>query len=270
MTTQAMNPKSTSLRTTLGAVLLTSGLFLSASVASAADNTLYAQGFANNSSASQTASDYGWSVYRNGDSIEGVTATFKIINSSAGADAIENVNALKPYGDNILAGMMAMANNVGDTVAFATLDAPISRAAYESLSFGMQTKGPAAAEFRFVLKIGDTVYVSEQTFTPSSTSTWGSVSLELTDASRWAEVTGLTGESFSIAGTSSELSALTGNITGVGLYSKMGGSSSRYADNFVVTGTPIPEPSTCALTAGIAVILGCMIFRRRNAARHFE
>lgn len=131
--------------------------------------------------------------------------------------------------------------------------------------------GAATANARFIVQIDGGSWYASNTFLGNPTATPTAKTLVFAPAAaNWSlvNVTG-TGANNSPATIGATASAdLTGMITGVGVLGVHAGNGTVNFDNYLVTGTAaaVPEPSAFASLGGLAA-LGCVVFRRRRAAR---
>lgn len=123
---------------------------------------------------------------------------------------------------------------------------------------------------RAALQIGSQWYVSAERIGPNvgGAGNFATFASEVAPVSlagtSWFALTATIGAPFSISGTA--VSLPTGLVSGMGIYTNVTGSgqNSRF-DNFTVTTTAIPEPSSFAALAGLGA-LGLVALRRRRLA----
>lgn len=247
-----------------------------AMLTAASGETLYQQGFANNSKAGVYRSTgdplaYGWADYY------GATATTGnwLVYANNGSTAMPNVNAPTPYGNNITQGYWGNNNNVIRLAVQSLVGQPIVLAHYSSLTFSVdlwmdQGVGKESI-IRFAMQIGSNWYVTQESIQPTSTS-WETWSLNLSSETQLLALSFTPGSELAISDTPavSYGSLSDQQLLAIGCFTGVGSNpvvASRRMDNFAVYGTAIPEPSGLS-TAGIgAAALGFSEMTRRGLRR---
>lgn len=220
----------------------------------------YTQGFANDSGSSKPPADYGWEAWQrrmNDDVRLGVSTSNRVV-TFAGAEAVENVNALAPYGDNISAGFISVSNNERDQFHFVALEIPQNY--FDDIALSVQFRIDGPSDNRFALRFGDDWYVTEQAFVPESD--WDRFELNLDQQSLLVSLpfAAGTGGMPGISGDESiTLGSLAMDISAVGVYSA--GLDGNYRlDNF--SAVAVPEPATVATLLGSLALI--LVFMRRR------
>jgi hypothetical protein len=222
-------------------------------------DTLYRQGFNNDSGSLQLSSHYGWELF-NGSGATNATNTFNRITTFSGPVTAANVNALAPFGDNISQGFWTVLGTA-DQLAFTEFTIPASYTDI-SLSFQLNMNAASDSDWHFAIRLGSgDWYVSNDSFFNEG---WAAFSVELTDTSLWLPFELTPGTFMGVTGDPAvQYSTIASNITAVGFYGEIRQetNTTHRVDDFMVTGA-IPEPSTYALMFGALALAGVIIRRR--------
>lgn len=223
-------------------------------------DTLYFQGFHNNSGSFQQSDPYGFTTYA-GDSatyVSGSRVHYFSNTSQTGA----NVNALTPHGDNISQGYWTANTNLSQ-FSFAEMTIPASYTDI-TLSFQVNNNATSDSDWHIAIRLGSgDWYLSQDTHNANDNS-WSTHAVSLTESSLWLALDFDAGETMEIsAAPAVEYSTISDNITAFGFYGDIrhASSTTHRLDNFAVTGA-IPEPSTYAMLFG-ALALAFVAVRRR-------
>lgn len=225
----------------------------------ASNSIIYLQGFDNDTGSFQRSDPYGWQTYSGGS-----LTTASRVHFHNGADAVENVNALTPFGDNITQGHWIA--NVGvSQFSFTEFLLPQS---YSDLTFSFKSNHNSGHDSDW--------YVAIRT----SSGDWFA-SAQASDGNNWSDpafTVALTSESLwrpfefdpgtSIGLTEDPLvsySSFASDITAFGFFGDIRASTTHRIDNYTVSGV-IPEPSTYAAILGLGALV-FVLFRRRKGAQ---
>jgi hypothetical protein len=228
--------------------------------------TLYEQTFFNDTAGTKTVqgASIGWYVY------QGSTATNQTNNNTLWY--VDNQNGFG--GQKGFLRRLAENSTFKSTTSLAFTETTLAVDSIESFSVVFRTTGTPAENdvLRFAIRIEDQWYVST---TPVSlekngtnTGDWSKATPAVVDfvttASSWRQLTFTAGQSLVLTDQTAT-AALSGTITGVGLFFPGGASVGQFIDNFQVneTTTPVPEPGVLVLVCGLGAF-GCAICVRRR------
>ena len=279
-------------------LLTTAGLAITLGLASAsAQTTIYRETFGNNGGGNISLDNANISWTLLGSATDGLSGSFtagNLSNVSATIGGASNgVNNASYTGlANVNAGTSLSTTNgfafVNNTVSFLaytseyTIDRSILNPATvtwngnrsSNAQGGTLSGGRDATNVRFAAQIGVNWYVANYTPNASNIAT-SSANSGLTDSTlftvdlntaTWFALTAANGAPISIAATATSLPS--GNFTAFGLLGTSFSNGTNFStlrfDNFEITSSAIPEPSTYAALAGFAV-LGLSVLRRRRA-----
>lgn len=244
------------------AAILTIGLVVAGFASSAGADTLYTEYFPNASPGINLSMNaVGWNTYIS-SSCTDVSSTG---NNVAGANGIGGVGGFGYYKPADYTGGIALAST--STTEFSAID----QSKYSSLTFSWYLSvGATSAKSQLAVDVGGTWYVSKDVFQNSDTVLFadGGVnkkSLTLSSASGWYQLTVSPGSSLAV-GTTLYESLPTDNIVAAGLLgtgTATSPSPSIRFDNFEISGTAIPEPTSLILL-GMA-ILGLVAYAWRKS-----
>lgn len=222
---------------------------------------LYLQGFSNDSGSSQTVQDYGWFAWDGNETSRGnLTSISNRVTTFSGPNAVENINALAPYGDNVTQGFVSL-NSSRNQFHFTELSIP---RIYEDITLSVLFRVDNAHSSRFALQFdgGEWMAANEVFSTTTSGTDWSEFSLTLQSNTEFTRLDFAPGILALSSDNPESLGSIAGSITGVGIFTD--GLSGNYRfDDFSVSAV-IPEPSTYALVVGIGV-LAIVIYRRKKA-----
>jgi hypothetical protein len=129
--------------------------------------------------------------------------------------------------------------------------------------------GAATANARFIVQIDNGSWYASTTFLGNPTAAFTTKSLAFDPAAaNWQNLTvSGTGANNSPAAIGSVAgTALSGTITGVGVLGVHAGNGTVNFDNYQIAGTAVPEPSSFAISGGLAA-MGFVALRRRRAEK---
>jgi PEP-CTERM motif len=276
--------------------LLLTTLVLSgiASFASA-QSVIYRETFGNSTGANASLTSIGWAVHSTGGLLRSAdAANTGISNQVGGPTGLANVNAGGVSASETNGLAFSFASNAatanGNTFTAGnnpsliwTNEYTVDRSVNEvtSITFNMFNSA-TANRARIAIQISTQWYATNFAFTTTAT---GGASLFATNsesktftfssaAADWRELTfngSLTanGSALSISAITLAASLPSGNITAFGMFmdptSTSGGNNSGVRfDTYTINATAIPEPSSFAALAGIA-LLGFAVFKRRKS-----
>lgn len=133
-------------------------------------------------------------------------------------------------------------------------------------AFQMQIGAQAPLTARWLVQIGSTYYVSQESYTTSANFTASIITSTSATTTLWAPID-LTANGGDLTATPGTYAALTlNNIDGVGVYASLdavnNGGARWTLEAFSVNATVIPEPSAMALLA--VSLTALVVFRRRR------
>ena len=254
------------------------GLFSFASTAHSA--TTYRETFqSSTATGDKTASFFGWNHLLGtgtGDAATDVSTTNQSWSANVnlgvnGGETAVNANITGTNTDHGLFGFR-IGGEVGakDQFLISTGEySPGSSNLLESMSMNYWQRNAGSSIIRFAIQVGDDWYVSANTFTATGQTQASPGTLTVNFATElWL---GISVSSTTLTATPSGTAAAlaTGTVNGFGFYgdagTAQGATQDLRMDDFAVSVTAIPEPSSYAALVGLGA-LGLVAFRRRSRA----
>lgn len=187
----------------------------------------YMQGFANDSGSFQSPDLYGWQFYFDTGATPGAGNRIHYFN---GADPVENVNSLGPFGDNISNGVWT-GNSEAIQLAFTEITLTEEQAANSTLTMSINTNSDYMP-MHFAIRVEGSWFVSDEyyvTLTPS----WPEIQLPIGGDTAWIPMTFSPGVVMRVESSPvMNFSEFAGVIDAVGVYMEPQGTH-RF-DNFGV------------------------------------
>jgi hypothetical protein len=274
---------------TLARAVAVAAFSIASAATTFAQSTVYAENFGNTgASIAPNNTNIGWSLFSStgADALtlgsvadsSAVTTVGQIESGTGNPTNIANVNSgtsLSATNGFTRINVSAANPAAGNYLFFSSeYSFDLSQSQINSISwYSARNTGFTTSVQRAAVLVNGTWYVSNASGNPSGNDGFNGTTTTLIApatglGSLWNELTFTTGSTlFSISGTSALL-PVSGVVTGVGIYVNTvtnSGGKSFIIDSFQVTASAIPEPSTFAALAGIAV-LGLAASRRRQRA----
>jgi hypothetical protein len=221
---------------------------------------IYREIFPNDAGVDRDLSETGWQIHKNAGTAAG-SPTLSLATGDTTGSAPVNSNPARTEVDN--RGMMlSLDNQTGVDYIHWTDEYAINLNAWDldEISWHQAHNGTSDLTRVAIQLDGGQWYVTDQTFTQSSSVVWELKTLDW-DTATWKLLDFDPGSSLALTGTPA---ALSGNvITAFGLYSDNKSTGRLRYDSFTITGVATAVPTPAALPAGL-MMFGAMMLRRKS------